>query len=77
MARPLSYIQQEIRELSDSDKEALLRQIWEELDGPADPDVDAAWLDEIRARSKEIQDGTVRAVPADEVFDRIQALLKR
>jgi putative addiction module component (TIGR02574 family) len=75
MARPLNHIQQEIRELSDSDKEALLRQLWEELDGPRD--VDAAWLDEVKARSQQIQEGKVRAIPADEVFAGIQASLRR
>jgi len=46
MARPLAIIEQEIRELSVSDKEALLRVLWEELDGPADIAVDAAWLED-------------------------------
>jgi putative addiction module component (TIGR02574 family) len=77
MARPLNHIQQEIRELSDSDKEALLRQLWEELDGPGDLDVDAAWLNEVKARSQQIQEGKVRTIPADEVFARIQASLRR
>lgn len=77
MARPLSHIQQEIRELSDSEKEALLRQLWEELDGPADPDVDAAWLKEIDRRAQEIDDGTVELIPADEVFAKIEASLKK
>lgn len=48
MAQPLAQIQEEIRTLSASDKEALLRLLWEELDNPSDPDVDAAWLEEVR-----------------------------
>jgi hypothetical protein len=48
MARPLAVIEQEIRELSISDKEALLRVLWEELDGPPDEAVDAAWLEEVQ-----------------------------
>jgi putative addiction module component (TIGR02574 family) len=77
MARPLSHIQQEIQELSDSEKEALLRQLWEELDGPVDPDVDIAWLEEIERRAREIDDGTVDLVPADQVFAKIEASLKK
>ena len=77
MARPLIQIQEEIRALSDSDKEALLRVLLEELDGPADPDVDAAWLEEARRRSREIDEGKVRCVPADEVFASLEASLKR
>ena len=77
MARPLTQIQEEIRALSDSDKEALLRVLLEELDGPADPDVDAAWLKEAQRRSREIDEGTVDCVPADEVFAKLRASLKR
>jgi putative addiction module component (TIGR02574 family) len=63
MVRPLSHIQQEIRELSDLEKETLLRQLWEELDGPGDTDIDAAWLEEIERRAREIDDGAVDLVP--------------
>jgi hypothetical protein len=76
MARPLSHIQQEIRELSDSEKETLLRQLWEE-DGPGDTDVDAAWLEEIERRAREIDDEAVLLVPADEVFPKIEASLQK
>jgi putative addiction module component (TIGR02574 family) len=73
MARPLAIIEQEVRSLSDADKEALLRVLWEELDGPPDPDVESAWLDEVRRRSAELDSGAVRAIPADEVFARLRA----
>ena len=36
----------------------------EELDGPPDPDVEAAWLDEVQRRSRELDEGSVKAVPA-------------
>jgi hypothetical protein len=42
MARPLEKIREEIRALSTTEKEELLRSLWEELDGPADPDVETA-----------------------------------
>jgi putative addiction module component (TIGR02574 family) len=77
MARKLSHIQEEIQQLSDSEKETLLRQLWVELDGPADSDIDAAWLDEIERRAREIDDGSVNLVPADEVFAKIEASLKK
>jgi putative addiction module component (TIGR02574 family) len=76
MARRLSHIQQEIRELSDSEKETLLRQLWEELDGPGDTDIDAAWLEEIERRAREIDDGAAEVVPADEVFAKIESSLR-
>jgi hypothetical protein len=51
--------------------------LWEELDGPPDPDVDAAWLEEARRRDKEIEEGRVELLPADEVFKRFEASLKK
>ena len=62
MARPLALIGQEIRELSVSDKETLLRVMWEELDGPPDVAVDAAWLEEVQRRSREIDEGLVESM---------------
>ena len=77
MARPLAKIEKELRSLSTPEKEALLRVLWEELDGPADPDVEAAWLSEVSRRSEEIDSGAVQSVPADEVFRRLHSQLKR
>lgn len=70
-------IQQEIRALSASDKAQLLRTLLEELDGPTDPGVDAAWAGEVQRRSREMDEGTVQCVPADEVFRKIDARLKK
>jgi putative addiction module component (TIGR02574 family) len=77
MARSLQQIQEEIRELSTSDKEALLRALWADLDGPADPGVDAAWLDEAKRRDAEMDAGSVESVPASEVFERLRASIKK
>jgi putative addiction module component (TIGR02574 family) len=77
MARPLASLQDEIRALSTPEKEALLRALWEELDGPADRDVDVAWLAEAQQRDDELENGAAQALPADEVFDRLKATLKK
>jgi putative addiction module component (TIGR02574 family) len=77
IARPLAKIQEEIRRLSASDKEALLRLLWEDLDGPSDPDVDVAWLDEVRRRGQQIDSGKIELVPADQVFRKLEASLKK
>ena len=77
MARPLAIIQEEIRELSVSDKETLLRVLWEELDGPPDAAVEAEWLKEVQRRSREIDEGLVECIPAEEVFARLEALIKK
>ena len=77
MARPLAIIEEEIRELSVADKETLLRVLWEELDGPADLAVDAAWLREVQRRSRELDDWLVESIPAEQVFARLEALIKK
>jgi len=77
MARSLATLEEEIRELSVSDKETLLRVLWEELDGPADPEVDAEWVREVQRRSREIDVGLVECIPAEEVFSRLEALIKK
>jgi putative addiction module component (TIGR02574 family) len=77
MARPVSKIQEEIRALSTAEKADLLRVLLEELDGPTDTDADAAWTAEIQRRSREIDDGAVRCIPADQVFSRIDALIRK
>jgi putative addiction module component (TIGR02574 family) len=77
MARAVAAIEQEIRALSSADKAELLRVLLEELDGPADAGVDAAWAAEIQRRSREIDDGVVQCTPADVVFGKIDALIKK
>ncbi|MEQ1579505.1 MAG: addiction module protein [Steroidobacteraceae bacterium] len=77
MARPLEQIQQEVLALSVADKEALLRVLWEELDGAGDKDVDAAWLAEAKRRDLEIESGVAETIPADDVYRAIEASLKK
>jgi putative addiction module component (TIGR02574 family) len=77
MARAISDIEMEVRGLDRPDQERLLRALLEELDGPADPDADRAWLDEVQRRSAEHDAGLVKTVPANEVLERIRARLKR
>ena len=77
MARPLAQIQEDIRALGVREKEALLRVLWEEIDGPGDADVDAAWLEEAKRRDQELEAGTVETIPADEVFRSLEDSLKK
>jgi len=77
MARALSEIESEIRALGPEDQEYLLRALLQELDGPPDSAVEEAWLDEVERRSRELDAGTVEAIPADEVFAKARAELKK
>jgi hypothetical protein len=77
MARAVSEIEKEIRGLERDDQEQLLRALLEELDGPPDPNVERAWLEEAQRRSRELDTGAVDTIPADEVFARARDQLKR
>jgi hypothetical protein len=77
MARAISEIEKEVRELEPDAQEHLLRALLEELDGPPDPDVEQAWLEEAQRRSRELDMGAVEAIPADQVFAKARADLKR
>ena len=77
MARALADIEKEIRELASGEQVQLLRALLEELDGPADADVERAWLAEVQRRSRELDEGKIQTVPGDEVFARLRSDRKR
>lgn len=77
MARPVAAIQQEIRELTNAEKEQILTMLIAELDGPADVGAEASWDEEIERRSREIDNGVVECIPANEVFARVDKILGR
>ena len=77
MARAIAEIEKEIRALTQVDQERLLKALLEELEGPPDADVEQAWREEVQRRSREIDEGTVELIPADEVFARARADLER
>ena len=48
--------------LSTKDRAKLAHDLLRSLDGPVDPDADAAWIKEIEQRARDLADGTVQAV---------------
>ena len=70
-------IQQEIRDLTVAEKEEILATLIEELDGAVDQGVEAAWLEEVERRGREIDASTVECVPAQDVFARLDKLLSK
>lgn len=77
MARAVAEIESEIRRLARPEQERLLRALLEELDGPIDPDADRAWLAEVQRRSADFDAGLIKALPAEEVFERVRSRLKQ
>jgi putative addiction module component (TIGR02574 family) len=77
MARAISEIEKEIRDLARPEQERLLRALLEELDGPNDPDADRVWLDEVQRRSADFDAGLVKPIRSEEVLDRVRSRLKQ
>ena len=77
MARPESEIYEQSQQLSWPEKEELHRTLVAELDGPADPDVEKAWLEESQRRYRELEEGKIEAVPGEVVFERLRARLRQ
>jgi hypothetical protein len=75
MAKSVEDIQQEIRALSGEDKTRLLRSLIGEFDGPADSNVERAWLETSQRRYRELVEGKVKGIPGPLVFERLRARL--
>jgi len=76
MARVLADIERDILELSQDERTELLRKLIGDLDAPGDANSEAAWLKESERRLGEIESGTARTYPADDVIKEARTLLK-
>ena len=77
MSTDVGEIETKIRSLSLEDKTELIRALIADLDGPADGDVERAWLQEAQRRYREVAEGNVQPVPGERVFENLRARLKR
>ena len=77
MSTVTAEIEAKIRALSPDEKVDLIRSLIAELDGPADTDVEAAWVKEAQRRHREIVEGKVQPVPGERVFSNLRERLKR
>jgi hypothetical protein len=76
MARALADIERDILELNQKERTELLRKLIGDLDSPGDANSEAAWLKESEWRLGEIESGTARTYPADDVIKEARTLLK-
>ena len=67
----------EALELPDAERAELAAELMASFDGPADPDVEAAWAVEIERRAAKVLSGESQGVPWDEVRERIERELRR
>ena len=77
MSRAIEKLEREIRSLSPGQKVELLRSLITELDAPADPDVEQAWLEEAQRRHRELIEGKVTGVPGERIFENLRSRLGR
>lgn len=73
MATELRQLFREALELTDNDRATLAGLLLESLEGPPDPDVEAAWAAEAERRWQEIESGAVRTIPWEEVKAKLLA----
>lgn len=73
MATELRQLFREALELTDNDRATLAGLLIESLEGPPDPDVDAAWTAEAERRWQEIESGAVQTIPWEEVKAKLLA----
>ena len=62
--------------LPTKDRAELAHDLLRSLDGPEDPDAEAAWLAEIERRARELAEGSVEPVDWEEARKRITQRLR-
>ncbi len=77
MSPDVTEIEVKIRSLSLEYRAGLLRVLIEELDDPADADVERGWLVEAQRRYREVREGKVQPVPGEDVFENVRARLNQ
>ncbi|MBI1733412.1 MAG: addiction module protein [Gammaproteobacteria bacterium] len=72
----IAELEEELLKLSEPEKKQLLRRLIADLDEGRDEDVKRAWLEEAQRRYKELKDGVVRVIPAEEAIARAKERLR-
>ena len=67
MATESTELFREAMELPDSARATLAGLLLESLEGPPDPEVEAAWTAQVERRWREIESGAVKTIPWEEV----------
>lgn len=72
----VSELSERARRLAPEDRARLAEELLASLQADIEPEIDAAWDEEIRKRIAEIESGAVKLVPADEAFARARRALR-
>lgn len=71
MSRTFTDVWKEAAELTEEERASLAGLLIESLEGEPDPDAKAAWAAEIEKRVAELDAGTVKSIPWEEVRQRL------
>jgi putative addiction module component (TIGR02574 family) len=72
MTKPMASVLAEALRLDDDARAELASELLASLDGPADPNAEKAWDDEIERRIAAIEAGTMPLEPWERVRQRIE-----
>jgi putative addiction module component (TIGR02574 family) len=67
MPQPKEIVEAALQ-LPPEQREEVINDLWASLDG----DLGDEWEDEIQRRVKDVDEGRVKTIPADEVFSRLE-----
>jgi putative addiction module component (TIGR02574 family) len=76
MSLSLVEIEKEVSQLTLDERARLISHLIATLEPADEGDIEAAWEQEVLARSEAIQEGRVAAVPADEALARARRSLR-
>ena len=71
MARDLKEVFREAFDLPDNERATLAGLLIESLEPPPEPDVEELWAEEAERRWREIESGSVKTIPWEEVRARL------
>ena len=72
----VTELSQRAHQLVPEDRARLAEELLPSLENDLEPEVDAAWDEELRKRVSEVESGAVKLLPADEVFARVRSALR-
>ena len=72
----VKQIENEALRLREEERAALAQKLLLSLDSSSEEEIAEGWLLEAQRRARELDDGTVQPIPAEEVRRKVQALLR-
>jgi len=72
----LNQIEDEVLDLPEEDRAELAQKLLLSLDSPSEGEIEEDWLVESLRRARELDEGIIQPVPAEEVRRKAQALLR-